>query len=149
MTGQVLPAQERTTGVPIPHVVTTFTHHVLNPLIIRAAGRGSVGDLEHVGRSSGRVFHTPIMAFRQSDVVTIALTYGTEVDWYRNLRAAGGGRLRLGGSVLRLGPPRPIGIDDGMARIPNPQKAILPVIRCRDFIELRVLGETPVGDGAA
>ncbi|HEX2705988.1 MAG TPA: hypothetical protein VHM65_09535 [Candidatus Lustribacter sp.] len=135
--------------MPIPYVVTAFTHHLLNPLVLRAAGRLSVGDLEHVGRSSGRVFHTPIMAFRESDVVTIALTYGTDVDWYRNLRAAGGGRLRLGGSLLRLGPPRPIGVDSAMARIPHPQKAILPIIRCRDFIELRVLGETPVDRGAA
>jgi deazaflavin-dependent oxidoreductase (nitroreductase family) len=130
--------------MPISKRITAFNKRFLNPFTLRLAGRGSMGDLEHVGRSSGRRLHTPLMAFRAGPTVTIALTYGPDVQWLRNVRAAGGCRLRLRGEQLTLGAPRSLDPHEGLARIPNPQRLILRrAIRCRDFIELRVLSAEP------
>lgn len=124
----------------LPRGIIGFNTRYLNPLMLRFAGRGSMADLEHVGRVSGRTLHTPLMAFRSGDSVTIALTYGADVQWLKNIRAAGGCRMRLGASVLALGPPEPVGTEDALERIPNPQRSLLRwPIRCHDYVELPVL----------
>lgn len=128
--------------MPMPLAVTRFNKRVLNPVLINLAGHGWFADLEHVGRTSGTVRHTPLMAFRDGEVVTIALTYGPNVQWLRNIEHAGHCRLRLGGSLLQLGAPRPVSAAEGLNRMPQPPKMALRwIIRCQDFVELPILSE--------
>jgi deazaflavin-dependent oxidoreductase (nitroreductase family) len=125
--------------MPIPMSVTAFNKRYFNHLTIRLAGRGSFADLEHIGRTSGRTFHTPLMAFRTGDAVTVALTYGPDVDWLKNVRAAGQCRMHLGGRPLDLGAPRTLDPEEGLRRMPQPQRTVLTwIIRCRDFVEFPV-----------
>ena len=124
----------------LPRGIIGFNTRYLNPLMLKLAGRGPMVDLEHVGRTSGRTFHTPLMAFRSGDTVTIALTYGADVQWLKNIRAAGRCRMRIGGRVLALGPPVTVGTDEALAWIPNPQRTLLRwPIRCHDYVQLPVL----------
>jgi deazaflavin-dependent oxidoreductase (nitroreductase family) len=60
----------------------------------------------HRGRRSGRWYRTPVLAFAQQRTLVIALLYGEESDWLRNLRAAGGGQVVRMGRTFRLGEPR-------------------------------------------
>ena len=60
----------------------------------------------HRGRRSGRRYRTPVLAFRQERTLVIALLYGEESDWLRNLRAAGGGRVVRMGRIFELYAPR-------------------------------------------
>lgn len=129
--------------MPIPRAVTRVNRVTVNKLLLKLAGRGWFADLEHVGRRSGLVRHTPLLAFADERVVTVALTYGPDVDWLKNLRAAGGGRLRLGDTVLTLGAPRMLDRQDGLRRMPPGPRQILPLVRCQDFVEFPVIGETP------
>ena len=80
----------------IPRAVGKFNKVATNKVLVHLAGHGPFVELEHVGRRSGRVYHVPLNAFRSGDTVTFALTYGPKVDWLRNVRAAGGCRVRLG-----------------------------------------------------
>jgi deazaflavin-dependent oxidoreductase (nitroreductase family) len=50
----------------------------------------------HRGRRSGRSYRTPLLAFRQDHSLILALLYGEESDWLRNLRASGGSVVRGG-----------------------------------------------------
>lgn len=126
--------------MPISTRVTGLNRRFLNPVMLRLVGHWSLVDLEHVGRRTGTVRHTPLMAFRQGDVVTIALTYGPDVAWLANIRSAGRSRMLMRGEVLTLGPPREVSPVDALARIPQPQRAVLRwPVRCRDFVELEVL----------
>lgn len=50
----------------------------------------------HRGRRSGRQYRTPVLAFKRDRLLVIALLYGEESDWLRNLRAGGGHVIRLG-----------------------------------------------------
>ena len=126
--------------MPISKRITSFNKRFVNPLTVRLAGHGSIVNLEHVGRTSGRTFHTPLMAFRQGDAVTIALTYGPDVQWLKNITAAGHCRMQIGGEWLTLGAPHPLDASEGLTRTPNPQRLLLRrVIKCRNFIELPVL----------
>lgn len=131
--------------MPLPTAVTGFNRDVLNPLLAHLSGLGPFAEIEHVGRRSGRAYRTPLMAFVDGDTVIIALTYGPDVDWLKNVEAAGGGVLRRGSRALTLGRPRRLGTDEGRRRVPAPVRAALPLIRCRDYVELPVLGGTEDG----
>lgn len=126
--------------MPIPLVITRLNQRYLNRVTIKLAGHGSIIDLEHVGRRSGTVRHTPLMAFRQGGTVTIALTYGPDVQWLKNVRSAGGARIHMAGEILTLGAPEMLEATAGLARVSQPQRTLLRwPVRCRDFVSLPVL----------
>jgi deazaflavin-dependent oxidoreductase (nitroreductase family) len=128
--------------MPLPHALVAFNRRYLNPMTLKLAGTGPFVDLEHVGRASGTVRHTPLMAFRDGERVTVALTYGSRVQWLRNVEAAGRCRMTIGHTVLELGAPQRIPGAVALPRIPQPQRSLLRwPIRCSEFIELPVLAE--------
>lgn len=129
--------------MPIPRFVARLNRRYLNRVMVRLAGHGPFVELEHVGRRSGAVYRTPLLAFRKGGTVTIALTYGPRVDWLRNIRATEGCRVHLGDSLLVLGPPRRLSPGQGLRRMPLGPKQILPLTATREFIELDVISETP------
>ena len=60
----------------------------------------------HRGRRTGRAYRTPVLAFRHGDAIVVALLYGTESDWLRNIRAGQGSVVRMGRTRPLAGPPR-------------------------------------------
>jgi deazaflavin-dependent oxidoreductase (nitroreductase family) len=73
----------------------TFVKHFVNPLLrhVARSSRGPFATLCHVGRKSGKTYEIPIMVWRVKDGFIIVLTYGSQVDWLRNLQAAEQGTL--------------------------------------------------------
>jgi deazaflavin-dependent oxidoreductase (nitroreductase family) len=128
--------------MPIPRFVRRFNRALLNPMLRHLAGLGPFVELEHVGRRSGLVHRTTLMAFRDGDSVTIALTYGRDVDWLRNVRAAGGCRMHVGRELVVLGPPRALAAAVGLAKMPIGPRQLLPIMGVHEFVELRVLSES-------
>lgn len=63
----------------------------LNPVTLRAArqGRGPFSIVTSVGRKTGKTYETPIIVQPTEGGFMIELTYGDQVQWYRNVRAAG------------------------------------------------------------
>ena len=80
---------------------------ILNPLMVRLAGRRFVpmAQIRHVGRRSGKAYVTPTSAHVRGDVLLIGLTFGNQSDWSRNVRAAAGCTVRLGGRTYRATGP--------------------------------------------
>ena len=128
----------------IPQGVGTFNKVATNKVLVHLAGHGPFVELEHVGRRSGRVYHVPLNAFRSGDTVTFALTYGPRVDWLRNVRAAGGCRVRLGREILTLGAPVDLATHAGLARLPAPARVVLRLAGVDHFVEMPVLSAVPV-----
>ena len=60
------------------------------------------GVVVHTGRRTHRQYRTPVNVFRRADRYIIALTYGPDADWVRNVRASGGCELETRGHTLRL-----------------------------------------------
>ena len=89
---------------------------ILNPLMVRLADRRSfpMVQIHHVGRRSGKAYVTPTSAHVRGDMLLIALTFGNQSDWSRNVRAAGGCTVRLGGHTYRATSPELVTwADDG------------------------------------
>ena len=131
--------------MPIPYLVARWNKRVTNKVAVHLAGHASFVELEHVGRRSGRVYRVPLNAFRTGDTITVALTYGPRVDWLRNVRAAGGCRVRTGGEILRTGAPVDLPSGVGLARMPLPVRAVLRLLRVDHFVEMPVLESTRPG----
>ena len=62
--------------------------------------------VEHRGRKSGRRYAAPVAARRVEGAFVISLAFGAQVDWFRNLDAAGGGVIRWRAREYPVGPPR-------------------------------------------
>jgi deazaflavin-dependent oxidoreductase (nitroreductase family) len=95
--------------------------------------------LEHVGRRSGKVRHTPMNVFRIGDRYVFALTYGPEVQWVANVLAAGECRIKSGGRWIRLVEPRRF-TDTARRRVPWIVRIALRLIGVTEFLEMRRVG---------
>lgn len=95
----------------------------------------------HRGRRSGRIFRTPLWAFRRDDGYVIALTYGAESDWVRNVLAAGGGELESRRRRYTVGSPR-VYRDESAAGMPPFIRFMLRrVIKAPEFLRVEVITE--------
>jgi deazaflavin-dependent oxidoreductase (nitroreductase family) len=95
------------------------------------------GSSSNVGRRSGTVRRTPINVFRRrSGGYIVALTYGADTQWVRNVLAAGGCRLRTRGRWVELAAPRRFR-DSARRPVPWFVRPVLWLIGADWFLELR------------
>jgi deazaflavin-dependent oxidoreductase (nitroreductase family) len=114
-----------------------FTTRVINPITRRFAGwMPGFAILTHVGRSSGRTYHTPINVFRRGDHYVFALTYGSDVQWVKNILAAGACEMRTRGRDIRLVEPELI-VDPDLRLMPLPLRIAGKVNRVTEFLRMR------------
>ncbi|MGH2766055.1 MAG: nitroreductase family deazaflavin-dependent oxidoreductase, partial [Actinomycetota bacterium] len=89
--------------MPLPGWLARFnrvaTNHVTRPLARWLPGFAVV---VHRGQRSGRTYRTPVNLFRSHDRYLIALTYGRDRDWVRNVLATGGCDVETRGRTLQL-----------------------------------------------
>src|ERR1700683_418712 len=86
--------------------VAAFNLAVTNRITSRFAARlPGFGILTHVGRKSGKVYRTPVNVFRAPGGFLIALTYGRESEWVKNVVDAGACQLETRRAVYQLSAP--------------------------------------------
>src|SRR5215469_6031273 len=123
--------------MPIPKVVGRWNKAGLNRVTRRIAPRmPGLGVVVHRGRRSGRRYETPVNVFSAEDGYLLALTYGPDTDWVKNVLAAGGCELRTRGRVVRLDSPR-LYHDETRRGIRALERQVLRVIGVADFLSLR------------
>ena len=124
--------------MPLPRSLARFNLRVTNPVLSHVAGRlPCFAILTHVGRRSGTTYTVPVNIFRDGDRQVIALTYGRESQWVRNVVAAGGCEVLTRGRRMRLRDPR-IVHDPERSLVPAPVRVPLRLARVEDFMVLRV-----------
>ena len=112
--------------------------HTLNRVTSRVArGRGGPFALvRHVGRVSGRQYETPIIVQPTEGGFVIELTYGPEVDWYRNVVAANGCRILYHGVEHVIEGLEPLAAAEGIRAFTPGQQRILRLLRRTHFVRL-------------
>jgi deazaflavin-dependent oxidoreductase (nitroreductase family) len=122
--------------MPIPPAVARFNRHVTNPITRRFAGRlPGFAIVVHRGRVSGRIYRTPVNAFRHAGGYVIALTYGPRAQWLQNLLAEGGCVLEAGGRRRAMTNPRLLR-DPTRRLMPVPVRLVLSLIDVDWFLTL-------------
>ncbi|WP_194814097.1 nitroreductase family deazaflavin-dependent oxidoreductase [Nocardia sp. XZ_19_385] len=97
----------------------------------------------HRGRKSGKVFRTPLWAFRRDDRFVIALTYGSRSDWVRNVLAAGGCEMQSRRRLYEVGSPQ-VYHDPKAREMPLFIGFMLRfVLRAPEFLSVEVVREVP------
>jgi deazaflavin-dependent oxidoreductase (nitroreductase family) len=114
-----------------------FTTRLVNPISRRFAGwLPGFGLLTYAGRKSGRQYTTPLNVFKRGDFYVFALTYGSEVNWVRNVLAAGGCELRVRGRNVRLVEPELL-VDPAGRLVPLPVRVFLRANRVTEYLRMR------------
>ena len=123
--------------MPLPKSLARFNQLVTNRIMRLGAGRApGFAIVHHTGRRSGRPFRTPVNLWRAGDRYVIALTYGADSQWVRNVLVAGGCEVETRGRRIRLVDPEIIH-DPQRRSVPAPVRAILGAVRVNDFMRLR------------
>jgi deazaflavin-dependent oxidoreductase (nitroreductase family) len=121
-------------AMPLPRSVGRFnrlvTNHVSRPVAGHVPGFGVV---VHAGRKSGRQYRTPVNVFRRPGGYAIALTYGPDSQWTRNVLAAGHADIVTRGKTQPVTNPRVVR-DPERKAVPAPVRAILGALRVDDFL---------------
>lgn len=113
--------------------------NTLNRWTTRSAkkGRGPFSLVRHIGRKSGTTYETPIIVARVPKGFIAELTYGENVNWYRNIVAAGGCELIVGGVPHRIVAIEPYSAEAGRRAFGFPARLILQLLRRHEFRLLR------------
>jgi deazaflavin-dependent oxidoreductase (nitroreductase family) len=113
-----------------------FTTHVFNRVSRLFAGwMPSFGLIEHVGRKSGKTYRTPMNVFRSGDGWVFALTYGSDVQWVKNVLAAGGCTLINRRRRHVLTDPQ-VFVDPSRRLMPTPVRQFLGLLRVSEFLRM-------------
>jgi len=109
-----------------------YVNRYLNPITRPLARRlPSFAILTHRGRTSGRTYRTPINVFRRGDAYIFLLTYGSDVQWVKNVLASGSCSIETRGRGVKLIEPE---------LITDPELRLAPPLA--RFIERHVAGVT-------
>src|SRR5215467_11746881 len=111
--------------MPLPKSLARFnlkvTNRITGPFAAYLPGFAIV---HHVGRKSGIERSTPVNMFRGTDGYVIALTYGRDSQWVKNVLAAGRFDVERRGRRVTLTDPRVV---QG-AHVPAPVRPILKAL---------------------
>jgi deazaflavin-dependent oxidoreductase (nitroreductase family) len=123
--------------MPLPKQLARFNRVVTNPVMQHAAKRlPGFAVVHHVGRRSGRTYSNPVNLFRHGDRYVIALTYGADSQWVRNVIAAGWTDVETRGKRIHLTDPE-IVHDPSASPVPAPVRPMLRALNVSDFMLLR------------
>ena len=95
--------------------------------------------LRHIGRSSGREYVTPLSAYPLGDGFVMALLYGdaANVDWCRNIMAAGRCVLKTCGQEYALEKPEIIPASQALAAYPLLLRVVYKARNIQQFVWAR------------
>lgn len=122
--------------MPLPDGLARFNRVATNRITRLVAGRvPGFGIVIHEGRRSGRKYRTPVNVFRRQGGFEIALTYGPDSDWVKNVVTAGGAEVKYRGQTHRLTSPLMVQNPRDTA-VPSPVRLILRLLKVDTFLLL-------------
>lgn len=124
--------------MPIPKAIARFNHFVTNPILRPVAGWApGFAIIRHRGRRSGKIYATPLNIFTAEGGFIVALTYGANVDWVKNVMAAGSCIIRYRRKEIDLVDPMFVSTDEGLAAMPIVVRAMLGLLNVTEFLKLK------------
>jgi deazaflavin-dependent oxidoreductase (nitroreductase family) len=126
-------------GWRFPRGFARFNRKVANPVVRLVAGwLPPLAIVRHRGRRTGRDYATPVLAFGTEGGVVIAVLYGMNSDWVRNVRAAGRAEVQRRGESHEYEEARLVDGDEGLRLIPSVVRAPFRVLGVGHFVRLSV-----------
>mgnify|MGYP002382378840 CR=1 FL=1 len=117
--------------------------YTLNPLTLRLtrAGIGPLAVVKHRGRKSGKQYATPLLLAPIAGGFVAELTYGPNVDWFQNVKAAGRCTILKDGREIAIDRIEPMDADAGRQAFPLPARFLLRLLQRRDYVRMFVAAQ--------
>ena len=120
---------------PVVNAVRRLNRNVFNPRQMATAGQpGAFAQvLRHTGRTSGRTYETPLGIEPTDDGFVIALVYGNDAQWLKNVLAAGRAEVVRDDVTYAVDGPELVAVDEVMGYFkPSDQRllGLFGVDRC-------------------
>jgi deazaflavin-dependent oxidoreductase (nitroreductase family) len=127
--------------MPIPKPITLINKHITNRFFTLFAGWISpLAIVEHRGKTSGRQYKTPILAYPTTNGYVFALTYGRNVDWVKNLQASNHGILKYNGCTNPIHSFRFMPYEDVKEVFPVMVRLFLSIFKVNDCLTVEKQG---------
>lgn len=92
------------------------------------------GLVRHRGRVTGGRYETPVMAYATPGGLAIALVYGRDADWVRNVIAAAEVQIERRSEARTYAHARLATRDEALGLLPASVRPFLRAVRVRDFL---------------
>lgn len=121
------------------NAVRRFNRAIGNPFQMRSAGTpGAYASvIRHTGRTSGRPYGTPVVPVATEDGFVIALPYGSNTDWLKNVLASGSATIVQEGHTYRVDKPEIITTQEAAAYFPGKEQRSLARFRIGQCLRVR------------
>ncbi|CDO11007.1 nitroreductase family deazaflavin-dependent oxidoreductase [Mycolicibacterium cosmeticum] len=129
---------------PAHSTLRRFNKRLLNPLMLKLAGRKHwyASVIQHVGRRTGKVHRTPVVAIPTATGLLIPLPYGADTDWLLNARTAGTATVTVGGERHEATNPRVIDSAAAAAALPARRRRVFERFGIDQFAEFDLATDT-------
>jgi deazaflavin-dependent oxidoreductase (nitroreductase family) len=124
--------------VKLPSGMRYFNKYVLNRVtgMMARSPWGPFSIVYHVGRRSGRPYQTTIIVIPTAGRFVVALTYGPEVDWFRNVSAAGGCKILWHRQIYTIEKIEPMEAKSALPYFPGFERMILRLVGIQHFVRM-------------
>jgi len=130
---------------PVVDTMRRINRAIFNPRTLKSAGTpgASAGVLQHSGRTSGASYQTPLGIVPTSDGFAIALVYGSDTDWLKNVLAAGRATIRHEGVSYEVDRPRIVPMADAAGEFSAADRWFHALFAVDSCLRLHRVGESP------
>jgi deazaflavin-dependent oxidoreductase (nitroreductase family) len=116
----------------------------MNPRQLRSAGTPGAyaGVVRHRGRVSGRAYETPVTIVAADGAFLVALPYGANAQWVRNVLAAGSATIVTEGSTHEVERPELVPMETVVEAFPESDRRSFRLFKVDQCLRMR-RAETP------
>jgi deazaflavin-dependent oxidoreductase (nitroreductase family) len=113
----------------------------MKPLVLRSAGRtgAPTSVVEHTGRNTGSPYETPVVAAPIADGFVVALPYGPNTDWLKNVVAAGRATIRFDGHPHAVDLPEVVPMEEVATDFAPREQRMHRQFNVRDALRVRTV----------
>lgn len=131
--------------MPMPLWWGKINKRVFNP---RALHNGKWKVLNHVGRTSGRLYRTPLDGYEIDGTFVFILVYGSRSDWVQNILHGGSATLEAEGDLIELAAPRLISEKEAWALLDGVATPPPGFLNVNEFLQMDIVGRGPASRSA-
>lgn len=134
-------AVETTTKTGRHYWVRRFNKQVINRIMLLFAGRRIYAVVHHVGRKSGKLYKTPVVASLIEGGLVMPLPYGADTDWCQNVVAAGRCTIELDKETYEASEPEIIGEEAALPAFPGWLQRSLQKNRVTQYLKVKQVAD--------
>ena len=130
----------RNKNSPVVSVQRKVNRALFNPRQMATAGTPGAyaAVIRHIGRTSGRAYETPVGAEPTADGFSVALMYGSQSDWLKNVMAAGSATIVHDGVEYPVDRPQLVAFEDAAQDFPADDLRSLRLFGVKQVLRVRL-----------